>query len=242
MPKYMKYMGRKEVENMVLATQSTIALLCPECGEIEYKALSLFAFNSSSKEEFICQCGARLLTVASSNHRHFTITFQCAFCGNVHYKRISRNALWGSDILRLTCAEVDGEVGFIGPKAKVTQAWLEERDSSRVLYEETEAELEEYENAEAMLAVLDHLHDLARRDGLECSCGNNRLSYDLLTDRIEIYCESCEAVGIIYADSKENVRKIQGMEFLTLEENKTCCFNHPSSGSGLHLAKTIKEE
>ncbi len=222
---------------MVLATQSTIALLCPECGEIEYMALSLFAFNKSEKVAFVCQCGAQLLTVATGNRRQFNLTFQCAFCDSPHYKRLPKQSLWGQDVLKLACLEVEGAVGFIGPKSKVTQAWQEEKKSAQTMFDESEGD---YENVEAVLAILDHLHYLAKRDELECSCGNNRLSYDLLTDRIEIYCENCEALGIIYADSQDSVQMIQGMDFIKLEENKTCYFNHPVAG--LHLAKTIKEE
>jgi len=91
-----------------------------------------------------------------------------------------------------------------------------------------------------MLRILDHLHHLTGQGVLGCGCGNNQLSFELLPDRIELYCESCEATGIINADSQENIRPIESMSSLYLEENKTWLVNR--QGRGRHLAMTNEEE
>lgn len=224
---------------MIFATNASVAIQCPECGELEFNALSLFSMAKERRENIYCHCGELLLSVASRDRRHFNLSFRCAFCGDTHYLRLNRRAIWGKTALSLVCPEVQASAGFIGPKQKVMQACQEREKSIGELAAELGYE-EEFENPEAMLRLLDHLHHLARHGELECGCGNKHLSFELLPDRIELYCESCEALGIIYADGPENIRLFEGMSSLKLEENKTWLINRPIQGQ--QLAKTNEEE
>ncbi|AHF08293.1 hypothetical protein [Desulfitobacterium metallireducens] len=224
---------------MILTTHTSVAIQCPKCGELEFHALSLFAFAGKGRENLYCHCGELLLSVASRDHQHFNVSFHCAFCGGVHYLRLKRGAIWGKAALPLICLEVEASAGFIGPKQKVTQACHEREKSIGELAAELGYE-EEFENPEVMLRLLDHLHDLAKDGSLECGCGNKHLSFELLPDRVELYCEECEAVGIIYGDCNENISIFEGMRSLKLEENKTWLINRPQRAH--QLAKTNEEE
>lgn len=225
---------------MVLATNTTVAIQCPHCGEIEFKVLSLFSFAKQERKNLTCHCGTSLFSVASRNRRQFNLSFHCAFCGEIHYLRLNRRAIWGKEVLPLGCPQVEAAVGFIGPKQKVTQACQEREKSIGQLAAELGYE-EEFENPEVMLRLLDHLHQLAKAGDLGCRCGNRHLSFELLPDRIELYCEYCEALGIIYADSAEKIRPVESMSSLYLEENKTWLINRLVRGKQ-HLAKTNEEE
>ncbi|MHB1405944.1 MAG: hypothetical protein ACYCV0_10165, partial [Desulfitobacteriaceae bacterium] len=235
--KYMLY--RKEVGIVVLATTTTIAIQCPQCGELEFQALSLFAFSRQGRINLTCQCGANLLAVASLNRKEFSLAFNCAFCGQTHYIRLNRRLIWSKDVLPLMCHEVEAAVGFMGPKQKVAQSCQEREKSIAELATELGYE-EEFENPEVMLRLLDHLHYLSKNGALGCSCGNNHLAFELLPDRIELYCESCEALGIIYADNADKIRPVEGMTSIFLEENKTWLINRLVRGQ--HLAKANEEE
>lgn len=224
---------------MLLATNATVAIQCQHCGEMEFGALSLFALSGRKRANLNCHCGSQLLSIASRDFRHFSLAYKCVFCGETHYLRLSRRAIWGSGVLTLFCPEVEAAAGFIGPKQKVSQACSEREKSIGQLASELGYE-EEFENPEVMLRILDHLHQLAKEGKLGCGCGNRQLSFELLPDRIELYCECCEATGIINADSPENVRPIESMSSLCLEENKTWLINRPLRGQ--HLAKTNEEE
>ena len=46
---------------MILATTATVAALCSNCGEMEFQALSLFAFSRLGHESFKCHCRTPLL-------------------------------------------------------------------------------------------------------------------------------------------------------------------------------------
>ncbi len=224
---------------MILATSTTMATQCPNCGEMEFQALSLFAFSKLGHEDLKCHCGTPLLKVSGHNRRQFSLFYHCTFCGETHYLRLSRRAIWGKEALPLICPEVRAIVGFVGPKQKVTQACQEREKSIGELADELGYE-EEFENPEAMLKLLDHLHHLAREEKLGCGCGNRQLSFELLPDRIELYCEYCEALGIIYSDNMEKIRPVEGMSSLYLEENKTWLINRLLRGQ--HLAKINEEE
>lgn len=224
---------------MILATHATVAIQCPRCGQLEFQALSLFAFSGRERVNLSCDCGTPLLAIASRDRRQFNISYQCAFCGETHYLRVNRGVIWGKEVMPLTCSEMESAVGFVGPKQKVAQAYQEREKSISELAAELGYE-EEFENPEVMLKILDHLHQLAKDGALGCGCGNRQLSFELLPDRIELSCEYCEALGIIHADSPENICPIEGMTSLYLEENKTWQINRPVRAQ--HLAKTKEEE
>lgn len=224
---------------MILTTNSTVAMQCSQCGELEFNAISLFAFSRSGRKNLHCCCGFQFMSVTSRNSQQFNISYDCAYCGETHYLRLNRHAIWGKEALSLTCPGVGASVGYIGPKQKVTHACREREKSMGELAVELGYE-EEFENPEVMLWILDHLHSLAKQGDLGCACGNHQLTFELLPDRIELYCECCEAVGVIYADSSNNVRQIEGINSLYLKENKTWLINSPLRG--LHISRTIEEE
>ncbi len=209
---------------LILTTHTTIAIQCPKCGELEFHALSLFAFSGKGRVALHCRCGESLLTANSRDRRYFNISFNCAFCGQYHYLRLKRGAIWGKNALPLMCSEVEAAAGFIGPKQKVAQACKEREKSIAELASELGYE-DEFENPEVMLKLLDHLHCLAKEGALGCKCGNHNLTFELLPDRIELYCEICEAVGIIYGENYDNIQVFEGMTSVNLEENKTILLN-----------------
>ena len=224
---------------MMLTTNTTIAIQCSQCGELEFHALSLFAFSQRGRKNLHCSCGHQLISVTSRNRQQFNVSYACAYCGETHFLRLNRHAIWGKEALPLACPAMMASVGYIGPKQKVTQACHEREKSIGELAMELGYE-EEFENPEVMLWILDHLHSLARQGDLGCACGNHQLSFELLPDRIELYCECCEAVGVIYADSSDNVRQVEGIKSMFLEENKTWLINNPLRGQ--HLSKANEEE
>lgn len=224
---------------MILTTHTSVVIQCPKCGELEFHALSLFAFSGKGRENLYCRCGEPLLSVASRDRMHFNLSYHCAFCGQVHYARLKRGVLWGKAVFPLVCPEVEASAGFIGPKQKVSQACQEREKSIAELAAELGYE-EEFENPEVMLRLLEHLHRLAKDGALGCKCGNHNLSFELLPDRIELYCEDCEAVGVIYGENADNIRIFEGMTSISLDENKTWMINRTVRGH--HLATANEEE
>ncbi len=224
---------------MVLATSATVAIQCPQCGEIEFNVLSLFNTVGNERENAVCRCGSPLFSVVGRNRRLFTVAFQCAYCGQTHILRLTRREIWGKEVVPLYCHQMEAVAGFIGPKQKVAQACQEREKSIGQLAAELGYE-EEFENPEVMLRLLDHLHNLTKAGALGCGCGNRHLAFELLPDRIELYCECCEALGIIYADSADKARPIESMTSLILEENKTWLINRLMRGQ--QLARTNEEE
>ncbi|AGA70849.1 hypothetical protein Desdi_3463 [Desulfitobacterium dichloroeliminans LMG P-21439] len=223
---------------MILTTHTSVAIQCPQCGELEFHGLSLFAFSGKGRVNLYCRCGESLISVATRDRKHFNTSFNCAFCGQVHYLRLKRGACWGKNALALVCPEVEASAGFIGPKQKVAQACQEREKSIAELASELGYE-DEFENPEVMLKLLDHLHCLAKDGALGCQCGNHNLTFELLPDRIELYCDICEAVGVIYGENAENIRIFEGMTSVNLDENKTVLLNCTQHG---RFCKAIEEE
>ena len=214
---------------MILSTNTTVAMQCAQCGELEFKALSLFDFVRQGRKNLLCSCSFQLMSLTSGNRRNFNLAYTCAYCGEIHYLKISRKVLWGKEAFPLLCQNLETPVGYVGSKQKVTQACRERETFLGELALELGYE-EDFENPDVMFRILDYLHRLAKQGSLGCACGNRQLSFDLLPDRIELYCESCEAVGVIYGDSTDNLRQIECISALYLEENRTWYVNKPLRG------------
>ena len=224
---------------MILSTNTTVALQCVQCGELEFNAFSLFSFVRQNRKNLLCGCGSQLMSISTGNRRQFNLTYACAYCGETHYIKMTRRTLLGKEVLPLVCPNMEVPVGYIGSKQKVAQACQEREKSLEELALEVGYE-EDFENSEVMLKILDYLHHLAKCGTLGCACGNNQLSFELLPDRIELYCEACEAVGVIYGDCADNIRQMEDRNSLYLEENKTWHINKPLQGQ--HLSKANEEE
>lgn len=224
---------------MILSTNTTVALQCSQCGELEFNALSLFAFSRQGRKNLLCSCGFQLMSVTGGNRRQFNISYVCAYCGETHYLKLNRQVMWGKEALPLVCPNMEAPVGYIGSKQKVALACRERENAIGEMALEFGYE-EDFENPEVMLRILDYLHRLAKQGDLGCACGNHQLSFELLPDRIELYCESCEAVGVIYADNTDNVLQIESIISLYLEENKTWHINKPLCGQ--HFSQANEEE
>jgi len=74
---------------------------------------------------------------------------------------------------------------------------------------------------------------MVERGQLECRCGNKNLSVEILSDKIELVCQACYAVGTIYTDNKEILRIIDSMGSIFLEDNMTWYPKDPLKGQNL---------
>ncbi|MDR3270476.1 MAG: hypothetical protein LBT32_03025 [Peptococcaceae bacterium] len=208
---------------MILTTMTVIAVQCAHCGELDYQALSLFAFNRQMRVRYHCRCKVPLLSFATRDRRQFQLAYACGVCGQTHHASFKRKELWGEQVQHLHCPVFETPVGFIGPRKQVMQAG---RENDRSINGAADlGDVTEYENPALMLRVLRHLRFLVKRHALGCMCGSRQLVFDLRFDRVELYCESCEALGIVRTDHAEDICQIESMKSLYLKKNKTWQIN-----------------
>ncbi len=221
---------------MIVTTITTIGIQCSKCGELQFKTLSVFALSHFDKESCCCSCGSTLITLTSYERGRFSIEYPCIYCGESHLIQAKRALIWGEDLFQLSCREKGIPIGYIGPRHQVENSCQEIKKTFvqfvSELVNDGDTELE-FDNFFTVYAVMEKLGKVVECGQLGCRCGNKNLTVEILPDRIELLCESCQAAGVIYTNNKEILRILDGMGSIFLEENVTWFLNDPYQGHDL---------
>ena len=223
---------------MIVSTITTLGIQCSKCGEMQFRTLSMFGFSHFNKENYYCSCGALFMTITSFERGVYSIEYPCIYCGDSHYIATKRGKIWGEDILQLGCSDKGLPIGYIGPRQQVINCCRGiKKEFVQFAYQlvNDEEKEPEFDIFFIVYAVMEKLGKMVERGQLGCRCGNKNLAVEILPDRIELICEACRAVGIIYTDNKEILHIIDGMGSISLEENMTWLLN--DSDKGHHLLK-----
>ncbi|RNC28903.1 MAG: hypothetical protein AWM53_01090 [Candidatus Dichloromethanomonas elyunquensis] len=223
---------------MIVLTDTTIGIQCAKCGEVQFKTVSVFDFSHFNKEGYCCSCGAPIITLTSIDRGNYSIEYPCIYCGESHYLLAKRGTIWGESLLQLSCREKEIPLGYIGPRTKVENSCRDIKKTfiqlASELVNDEEAE-SEFDNFFIVYGVMEKLGKMVERGQLGCCCGNYNLAVEILSDRIEILCELCQASGVIYTDNKEVLRILDGVGSIFLEENMKWFLNDAYKSQ--HLVK-----
>lgn len=203
---------------MLIATSTTFAMRCPECGQLQLNTLSLFAFSGKQVLEIKCCCGTLLLTVKKQRHGGYRLQLPCVICDHKHQRHISDAQMWSQKLTTLYCLETGIELGHIGPWTEVQEAVTNSNADLEVLLDQLEGD-DYFSNSAVMYQVINCLHDIAEKGALYCQCGNERIDLDIYPDRVELHCQQCGSINIVYAETEDDLKVIQRVEFIELKRN-----------------------
>jgi len=216
---------------MLIATDTILAMRCPECGKLEYEKLSRFQFSGSGSVNIDCSCGASKLIVSTKNQRDYWIQIPCVVCETKHLLNVQGKLLWSKgEVQYLLCQETGLELGYIGPEEKVKDLTRSYEEELQVLTGEF-GDDDYFHNSEVMYEVLNRLHDIAETDALYCQCGNRNVEVDIFPDRLELHCRECDSVNIIYAENDEDLKVIKGIDSIELTQSGFECLDSLASTS-----------
>ncbi len=210
---------------MLIITDTLVAMRCPECGKLDYHNLSRFAFSGNNKVEIVCSCGFVKLVVSTKNRRQYWVQVPCVVCETKHLRSLSSRMLWSGEVNYLFCQETGLELGYMGPEEEVRALAEAQEESMEALANEFDGEDDYFHNAEIMYEVLNCLHDIAERGALYCQCGNQDVEVDIFPDRLELHCENCHSVNIIYAETEDDLQVIRKVETIELARNGFECLD-----------------
>ncbi|MFZ7104880.1 MAG: hypothetical protein ACOWWO_19760 [Peptococcaceae bacterium] len=202
---------------MIVSTYTTVALRCPICGKMDFYALSRFSMTGSSKAEINCECGTSLLTMGRNKGKTYWLKVECSMCEDSHIYTFNIKELWNDAVLTLICEETGVEIGFLGPREEVRRN-VQNMDKSVQEMAEELGYGEYFNNPEIMYKVLEHLHLVADTGNLYCGCGNYNLEVEVYPDRMELHCNDCGAVGIVFAESFKDWEIIRRIGEIILTE------------------------
>ena len=209
---------------MIVSAVATIGIQCSKCGELQFSSLSAFAFSRSDRESYFCTCGAPLFTITSIERSNFSLEYPCIYCGESHYLLTKRNQIWGDNLLMLGCNDNDLPIGYIGNNQQVSSSCQEIKKNfvklASQLVNDGENE-SEFDNFFIIYAIMEKISKMVERGKLGCRCGNKNLSVEILSEKIELVCQSCSAIATIDTDNKDILRIIDSMGSIFLEDNMT---------------------
>jgi hypothetical protein len=77
-----------------------------------------------------------------------------------------------------------------------------------------------YCDTTVMGGVLARLETLDFQGLLKCACGNKRLNLQVYPDKVEIQCAHCNAVGIVHAESLDDLKWVKSLKEVCLTPSR----------------------
>ncbi|MBM7853757.1 hypothetical protein JOC37_000122 [Desulfohalotomaculum tongense] len=215
---------------MLVGTSTVLAMRCPECGKLEFHKLSVFSFSGQRVLEIRCSCGA-LLLLARKKKKNYWLQLPCVICETNHQRQVSGAQMWSQQVINLYCQETGIELGHIGPEEKVREAVQNYDYDLKALVEQFEGD-DYFVNCDVMYRAINYLHDIAEAGALYCQCGNDDIEVDIFPDRLELHCRECDSVSIIYAETEEDLKVMEQVEYIELTRHGFEFLDSLSNSSG----------
>lgn len=173
---------------MVEEGKRTIAYLCPDCRQtvvIERTAFQLAA----APARLPCPCGKSAVQTEMTGDQT-RITVPCLFCGREHTVSCPTQAFLSKKCLAFSCAASGLDCCYVGEEEAVfaaTRRLEEALDKVETGAEERGAFLDEI----IMHEVLSELKEIARRDGISCTCGSKKWNLQVNYSSVDLICADC---------------------------------------------------
>jgi hypothetical protein len=220
------------VLTLPIKTETVLAIRCPECGKMEYHKIQRFLVGRSGSYDVKCDCGTDVLSISTQDRSQYSLKLACVYCGDIHQHNLSGRRVWGPvDVVDLYCPETDLELGCVGQEILVRQAVDGREEELESLVSEFGQD-EYFFNSQVMHKVLRFLQDISEKGSLYCQCGNRQIGVDIFPDRVELYCNKCNSVNIIYAENEDDLLVIQNLEEIQLLKNGFECLDSLSRTRG----------
>ncbi len=201
---------------MLITTQTTLALRCPNCGKLEFYSLSRFSVKKGAAHRIICECGALLISVNKKEKNSYKLQIECIMCDSKHIMSMRSRDLWNNKGIPLKCDHIGLEIGYLGCREFVTASVNKMERSIREMAEDLGYD-KYFLNPEVMFKALELLRSMADHGKMSCSCGSAQLEVEVFPDRIELRCPNCEAVGVVFAETVKDLQRIADLKEISLE-------------------------
>ncbi|MEW5762453.1 MAG: hypothetical protein AB1776_04535 [Bacillota bacterium] len=200
---------------MLVRTETTVALRCPDCGRLRLYPVSRFDFCREKVREITCPCGAVALVISTKNHKSYWLEIGCTVCETMHLFRLAPHQFFAQEVTPLVCQESELELAHLGPADRV-RGYVENRNEAlETLIEEMGGE-NYFANADIMLSTLAHVHALAEEGNLVCPCDRSRIEVEIFPDRLELHCRNCKRLRVFYAKTERDLDRVIRLETIEL--------------------------
>ena len=204
---------------MPIETEKVLAMRCSECGKLDQHRIRRFDIGQSKNLDIKCSCGSVKLVIGTRDCSSYRVKVTCVYCDGFHYHVLSGKRIWNSTgVIELFCSETGLELGCIGHEDAVRKVAKGREKELEALVEEFGRD-EYFHNSQVVYEVLRCLQHIAEKGSLYCQCGNSQIGVDIFPDRLELQCNKCDSVNIIYAETDEDLQVIQQLDEIELSKN-----------------------
>lgn len=213
---------------MVIQHEKHIAFRCPECGLGNCKVVSMFELAGQKPFEIKCEhCGSTCVTAARKADK-LIFNILCVACMDWHVLTVHQKFFWAQKLTSFRCPVTGFGVLCLGEEEIVRETQSAFDDEMLDILGELESELAanrdagDYpgpDNERVMFAVVDKIYMLSKAERVQCPCGSKEILFDILNDRVHIFCETCGRDAEIMAITDADLEKMMQTEQITLEEH-----------------------
>lgn len=202
--------------SMVINGHKTLLLRCDNCGKLMKYDINLFNISREIKREFICSCGENIGTLKTVDNSVFYLVINCFVCGHRHFYKLSPPELFNVDHL-YTC------------RNNVKICYLGDYESSMKVEETDVIDISKYKNQfnnyNIVTESIRKLIDLNKEGKIYCECGNKNMTLDFFSDRIELKCNNCNSVQIIFTETEEDLDVLLKKERIHMLKHNIVCLD-----------------
>lgn len=184
----------------------TFAYICPECKQLVVAQRTSFSIAAGDCD-IPCPCGKASLHIENMGSMYH-LSVPCVACGRNHEVSCPQEALLRRKALALTCKATGFDSCVIGEETEVYEAAKRMEEAADSLPENVENGKEGFLNELVMQEVLSEITEIAKRDGISCTCGSKRWSLDVRYASIVLRCADCGGVLKIPASADGDIDNI----------------------------------
>lgn len=175
---------------MIKEFNKSIGYICPYCSTISVKNVNLFCFSGNSTAKFYCSnsaCSREAVGILPKKDK-YSITVDCPICGEPHNFNITKITFWKSDFFVLHCPETGFGILFIGSDERI-KAEINRQEQLLSKFDEDDVTIgDELSN---IFETVEHINEIAKQDGIYCSCGSRNIGIEIDNDKITLTCRDC---------------------------------------------------
>lgn len=195
---------------MVINGHKTLLLRCNKCGKIMKYDINLFNISQEIIREFKCSCGETIGTLKTVDKSTFYLGISCFVCGHRHFYKLSTSELFNVDYL-YTC------------RNNTRICYLGDYEGSMNANETGVIDISKYKsqfnNYNIVTESIQKLIELNKEEKIYCECGNKNMTLDFFSDRIELKCNNCNSIQIIFTETEEDLNVLMRKERIHMQKH-----------------------
>lgn len=193
------------------------ALYCQRCGKLHIHDVAYFS-GKSDEVPLKCSCGHHQATLVRSASNYFKLEIPCVVCSFAHEAMYKSKQLLKMKVEKIYCAKDHFELGYVGKRQSIEEILAFDQHAFESL--DAANNEDQIEKQRILLDVLNRIHDIAERGGIQCPCGAKEIAADILGSSVILECCHCGGYSILPAKSERDLGRLNETDQIHLTQRR----------------------